>query len=162
LIAATSYFNVVCRRAGEIRCEPGRGVKLTFTAVAWTTPLSIPKGIIRIERAELCIWNRSSFTEVVVADIWWDGSLFGRTTTWTGAVIIYFRIASSKSPNVLSWRLSVSNAYPINVVGINGISKIMIRVESMWISVLVSNDAATHLAILLLGTIIKNRVTTSR
>jgi hypothetical protein len=102
LIAATSHFDVVCRRADEICCEPGRWVELTFTAVAWTTPLSVPKGIIRIECAELCTWNGSSFTEVVVANVWWDGGLFGRTTTWTGAAIIYFRIASSKSPNVLS------------------------------------------------------------
>jgi hypothetical protein len=98
----------------------------------------VPKGVIRIERAEACSWNGSSFTEVVVADVWWDGALSSGTTTWTGAVIIYFRITSSKSPNVLSWRLSVSNAYPINVEGINGISIVMIRVESMWISVLVA------------------------
>ena len=56
----------------------------------------------------------------------------------------------------------MSNAYPINVVAINGISKIMIRVESMWISILVSNDAATHLAILLLRISVNYRVTTSR
>ena len=55
----------------------------------------------------------------------------------------------------------MGNTYPIHVVGINRISLAVIRVESMWISILVANDAATHLAVFTLRITVHDRVTTT-
>ena len=122
-----------------------------------------PKGVIRIQSCRITTWISivPSFTEVVVSYIWWDGCWMSRTTTWTCLNNIIFRKASSESPNVLSWWLSMGDTYPINIVAINWISPVVIMGECMYPSELVANDAATHLAILLLRITVHDRVATS-
>ena len=48
-IAAAPHFNIISCRGVQLCCEPGRGIYLTLAAVAWTTPLSIQEGFIRMK-----------------------------------------------------------------------------------------------------------------
>ena len=55
----------------------------------------------------------------------------------------------------------MGDTYPINVVAINGDIPYVIMGKCMYPSELVANDAATHLAILLLRITIPDRVAAS-